>query len=418
MNYLSLFDTVYRALTRHWPVSTEENCLFDHRVGNGCEDSARQPERVKRLKSYCKGLRIDRSIVCQAYDAWSHATAGKKNHWRIEEEYGSADNLIDTITNEIETRALTFKPFKCYRRRDHSTGKVRDIAIACVKYQVVSYIVANVLEPFFHSKLGYYQVAGVKGKGQVFAMKAIKKWSKEPGYHVKLDVRKCYQHITCDLCLSIIKRYIKSDDVVYIIERLLASCEKGTLEIGTYFSLMMANLVLSYAYHYIEGLYKERRGSRKNLVTHQAWHMDDALLMSRDKRDLKLAIRQLTAFMKRHLGLELKDWKIKFISLREPLDIAGFRACNGLVTLRKGLFLSTRRSFIRFVKRFGLRLARRLVSYWGWLTHSDAQEFIDRISGGSIVALAKKVISRAMKEVKECTKIVPMSNRHPSASPA
>lgn len=261
------------------------------------------------MKSYCKNLTITRELVAQGYEAWTHAPAGKKNLWRVADEYGSADNLIDILYAEIKTRTLAFKPFRHTTRRDQNTGKLRRISIACVKYQIATYVLKLCIDDFLHAKLGYYQVAGVEGKGQKLARIALKKWSREKGSHTKNDVRKCYDHITVKLVWDIVRKYIKSDDVLYLIRALLSTCVRGVLEIGTYFSLMMANLVLSFAYHYIEGLRKIRRGKSKALITHQIWHMDDILLMSRDKRDLKTAVRKLERFMSDVLGLALKPWK-------------------------------------------------------------------------------------------------------------
>ena len=56
----------------------------------------------------------------------------------------------------------------------------------------------------------------------------------------------------------------------------------------------------------VEGLSKTRRGRSVPLVTHQVWQMDDVVLLSRSKRDLKVAMRSLERFMADDLGLRLK----------------------------------------------------------------------------------------------------------------
>jgi hypothetical protein len=64
------------------------------------------------LKSYCKGLLIDRNIVSDAYKLWRENESGKKNSWRVYKEYGSEYALIDEIYNEIRDRELRFRPLK------------------------------------------------------------------------------------------------------------------------------------------------------------------------------------------------------------------------------------------------------------------------------------------------------------------
>ena len=346
------------------------------------------------MKSYCKGLTITRDLVKAAYADWTKAPAGKKNAWRVVGEYGSASNLVDLLTAEIASRNLSFAPFKRYRKHDVRCGKTRDIAIADIKYQVASYVAKLILADFMHAKLGYWQVAGIKGKGQMAARKAIRKWGREGGYHVKLDVRKCYGHITCGLVQSIIDRYVESEDVSYLVSCLLASCDHGVLEIGTFFSMMMANLVLSFGYHHIECLTKTRRGKTRPLVAHQIWYMDDVLLMGHDKRDLKRAVGSLDAFMTENLGLSLKPWKIARLNEAEMLDIAGFRCREGHITLRRRLFASVRRAFIRFGKTKTIALARRACSYFGWLKHSDSMKFRQKAGVTLLVRSARKLISK------------------------
>ncbi len=231
------------------------------------------------------------------------------------------------------------------------------------------------MQPFLDAKIGYWQVASMPGKGQLACKRAMKRWVRKNGYHVKLDVRKCYPSITHDVVRAIVRKYIKSPDVIYCINVLLESYNGG-LEIGSYFSLQMANLVLSFAYHYVESLHKTRRGTLVPLVTHQLWHMDDILLISPDKRNLKMATHLLTEYMRKVLGLTIKPWKVSKTSDKEPLDMGGFVVRRSRCTLRSAIFLRSMRAFTRFAKRRTLKLSSRACSYWGWLKHTDSDSLI------------------------------------------
>jgi hypothetical protein len=48
-----------------------------------------------------------------------------------------------------------------------------------------------------------------------------------------------------------LKKYIQSDEILYLSKLLLNSYNFG-LELGSYFSLCMANLIVSFALHYLE----------------------------------------------------------------------------------------------------------------------------------------------------------------------
>lgn len=256
------------------------------------------------------------------------------------------------------------------------------------------------LEPFLTARTGYYQVACIEGKGARFAARAARKWVHEGGYYVHLDVRKCYPSIKHGVVMRILRKHVASADVLYVCSSILATYEMGGLEIGSYFSLRMAQLVLSYGYHHVEGLAKVRRGRRVPLVRHQMWWQDDIWLFSADKRNLKMAVRSLEKFLLDGYGLSLKPWKVCPISDSEPVDIAGFVVREKRTTIRTGTFLRARRSYRRFARRPTLKQARRVTSYWGWFKHTDSRTFIDKSRAASIKKQACAKVSRHERERK------------------
>ena len=348
------------------------------------------------MKSYCKGLVMDRAHIARAYDEWSHAKAGRKNAWRVAKEHGSADALIDELAREIDGRCLTLRPIKRYEHTEPTNGKVRIIGVESVKQQVLDYAIVLAMEPLLKAKVGYWQVAGVKDKGQKACRDAMRKWVLEGGYHVKLDIRQCYPSISHKVVRKIVGKYIKSTDVLYCVDTILDTYGEG-LEIGSYFSLQMANLVVSFGYHHLESLGKRRRGKWVPLVTHQLWHMDDGLLIARDKRNLKMAVRSLVKYMHEHFGISFKGWKVALTGEVEPLDMGGFVVRQGRCTLRAAVFKRAKRAFARFKRRHTLRLAYRVVSYWGWLTSTDSDGFVLSNGLNRQFRIARRIISRAGK---------------------
>ena len=349
------------------------------------------------MKSYCKGLVMDREHVAKAYDLWLKAAAGHKNEWRVKKEFGSADALIDEIAREIEERSLTLRPIRRYRHHEPTNGKDRIIGVESVKQQVWDYAIVLAMQPLLDAKLGFYQVAGVAGKGQGACRRAMRKWVHEGGYHVKLDVRQCYPSISHKVVRRIVRKYVRSTDVLYCVDAVLDTYDMGGLEIGSYFSLQMANLVLSFAYHHIEGLHKVRRGKSVALVSHQLWHMDDVLLIAPDKRNLKMAVRSVVHYLHDEFGLTVKPWKVAKTSNAEPLDMGGFVVREGRCTLRAPIFLRGTRAFNRFERHRTLRRAQRVCSYWGWLVNTDSDNLIISRRYNRLFRHARRIVSRAGK---------------------
>ncbi len=353
------------------------------------------------MKTYCKGYVLCRDRVAEAYDVWRTSKAGRKNAWRVAREYGTADALIDEIATEAMGRSLWFRPIRRYTRREPTNGKVRVIGVESVKQQVVDYMAVLAMQPLLDAKLGHWQVAGVSGRGQMACRRAMRKWVREGGYHVKVDIRKCYPSISHDVIRGLVRRYTKSEDLWYLVDALLATYGSG-LEIGSFFSLHMANLVMSFAYHHLEGLHKERRGRKVALISHQLWHLDDGLILSRDKRNLKVAVRSLERYMRERFGIEFKGWKVARTTDVEPLDMGGFVVRESRITLRPSTWLRASRAFIRFGRRRGVRLAQRVVSYWGWLRHTDSRRIVRSNGLYGLFVRARRVVSRA-ERAEECT---------------
>jgi hypothetical protein len=313
------------------------------------------------MKSYCKNLVITQDHIKDAYKKWSKAQSGRKNQHRVYEEYGSPEKLFAELQHEINTRSLVLRPIRHYEYKEPVNGKIRILGIESVKQQVLDYLVIGALEQFLNAKIGYYQVASIKGKGQIFAAKTMRKWVQEGGYWVHLDVEQCYPSISHDVVLKILRKYVRSNDVLYISEVLLSNYDSG-LDIGSYFSLKMSQLVLSFGYHHVETMAKTKRGKLSRLVSHQLWYADDIFLLSQSKRDLRIATRQLQRFLLSEFGLRLKSWKISKVDEQEPVDLVGFSIRPISTTIKSGIFLRSRRAISRYQKRPTVNRARAVCS--------------------------------------------------------
>lgn len=349
-----------------------------------------QSERMV-LKTYCKNLVVDEAFVAEAYDRWRRNEAGRKNAWRVDRQYGSAAALIAEITREANDGTLSFEPIETRPRNED--GKVRDIGVEPVKQQVCGYVVDLAIEELWDARVGYWQISR-PGFGQFRASGAVQRWMVECEYHTHLDFRKCYDNARCADVQRIIDRHVRSKVIRSMAAAIMASYPGGHLMIGSYLSLRMAQLVLSYGYHHVEGLGKVRRGKRRALVAHQCWYVDDVWLFSDSKRDLKQAVGSLAGYMRKEFGLEIKPWKICRSGDDEPADIAGVAVRPNRITVRDKTFLRARRALMRYRRKpRDIHLARRVLSYNGWLKHADCLGFMARSGAFSAVRLAKRTVS-------------------------
>lgn len=350
------------------------------------------------MKSYCKGLVVDKSLVLAAYENWLKADSGRNNNWRIDEEYGSIDNLVNEIVNEVEMRSLKLRPIYYYFETERSNGKVRLIGQQSVKQQILDYVLVTALEPMLTAKIGFYQVASMPNKGPIFGAKKVQKWLYDSKYWIHADVRKCYESIPHHVVINIFVKYVKSNDLLYICRTILSTYGNG-LDIGSFFSLKMAQLVISFGYHYLESLHKKRRNATIPLVKHQIWYADDLYIFSNDKRNLKTAMNNLSSYFKTEFGIEFKAWKICTIGDEEPVDIAGYVCRKDRITLRSNLYLRIRRAYASYERKPTVKKARTVCSYWGYLKHSDSYKAIKKNGYDATFRKARRQISHYDKEV-------------------
>lgn len=369
-------------------------------AGSIYERSETTPNVLEKIvmKSYCKGLIVDRPLVFKAYEQWLKADSGKKNNWRVFKEYGSVDNLVNEIVYEVATWSLKLRPIRHYCETERGNGKVRLIGQQSVKQQILDYVLVTALTPMLDAKIGFYQIASVPNKGPIFGAKNVQKWISDSKYWVHADIRKCYESIPHYVVMRIFHKYVKNTDLLYICRKILSSYDKG-LDIGSFFSLKMAQLVLSFGYHYLESLHKNRRGANKPLINHQIWYADDLYVFSNDKRDLKMAMRKLSAYFKNEFEIEFKDWKVCMTNDDEPVDIAGYVCRENRVTLRSNLYLRIRRAYANYEKNPTIKKARTVCSYWGYLKHSDSYDAIKKNNYDATFRKARRQISQYDREV-------------------
>lgn len=328
-------------------------------------------------------------------------------------------NLAREISRNIHNRNVTLPPIRWDERMDRHSNKLRKIGTETVIHQIYDYIAVEGIKGLCNAKIAHHQWACLPGKGQVQGMKAIKKWLRNDvantKYAVKCDVKKCYPSINHDRLMSFLRRDIKNDSLLWLLELLINQYDNG-LSIGSYLSQYLCNYYLSYAYHYASeqlAIIKTRRGQTKRvrLVSHVLFYMDDILLLGGNKRQLKQGFEMLRQYMKEVLLLDIKDdwrmFKVQYIARDgsvkgSAIDMMGYKIGRVNITVRRGIFKRIRRELFK-IKRYkkqhkeiSIRLSRCVASWFGWLKNSDSYGFIKKYE--RLFEIAKKTVSEYDKK--------------------
>jgi len=351
----------------------------------------------------------DKNVKCKVSMHTLAHNINKTLSYKRTSMYKIIDYIADDIYFEITNRNISLKPIHYQEREDSSSHKMRIIGLASIKQQVYDYIAVNSCKEIFMAKIGYYQCASLKYKGQLFGKQTIERWirtnPKNCKYVFKCDIKKCYPSISHEKLKKLLSRDLKNDTSVYILSTLIGTYEEG-LCIGSYLSQYLANYYLSYAYHYIsEQMYRVRRkrsgeSKRVNLVSHVLFYMDDFIMFSSRKADLKKASKMLIKYIDEELGLKLKDGYQLFPLDSRGIDMMGYVIFTTHTTIRQRIFIKARKLFIKYKDErvpMSLKDARSITSYYGYIKHSDSTKFIKKYKVSRTVKRAKEVISYAEK---------------------
>lgn len=311
--------------------------------------------------------------------------------------YPVVELIITELQSEIVSESVSFPKIWYREKIDGSSGKNRRIGIQNIKQQLYDYIAVEGLKPAL-KRIGEFQYASIKGRGTTKGKEIISRWVKNKNmrYFVKLDVRKCFESIDHNLLMGFLEKHIKNEKLIWLIKMLISSFERG-LSIGSYLSQYLCNLYMSILYHYImEDIYKIRRGKRVNLVRHCLIYMDDILMIGSQRRDMEKAVKQVIKKAK-EMGLEIKpNHQAKSID-GNCIDMMGFKIYRTHTEIRGRIFLRVRRSFRRARKRITIRTAKKCISYYGYLKHTNSKRIIRRWKVRKIIRKCKEVIRNESK---------------------
>lgn len=314
------------------------------------------------------------------------------------EAYGNAVHAIAAMMQrEIANRELRLPKIRVKEKQDGSSGKVRKISVQHI-WQLFYDHVAVLAMRELNKIMGEHQVSGRKGMGGVYGQRVIRKWlyGKKKVYFTKLDISRYYDSVHTEKLIAWLGRRVKNEQLMWLVSTLIRTGENG-LNIGSYLSHFLANLYLSDVWHYAM--------QKANGIKHALFYMDDLLLVGSNKRKLKKGVYEVIGLIEEK-GLKVKEgWHIRLCEYGRPIDIMGVRFSRKKETLRKRIFRRARRAIIRlarFVRKHAkasVRLARRVVSYNGWISRANCKKFAERVKLCELLKMAGKIINN--QQLKE-----------------
>ena len=184
------------------------------------------------------------------------------------------------------------------------------------------------LEPVFERRMIRESFACRKKKGTHAALNDAHRQLRRYKYFLKMDIRKFFNSIDHRVIIETIERVIKDKDVVDLFKTIIeTSGESGKgLAIGSLTSQCLANLLLDRLDHFVKETLRIPGYNRD---------MDDFVLFSNDKNQLKKAHTKVIYFLRDAVKLTLKDKATILAPSQRGLPFLGWTLTPGLRRLRQ-----------------------------------------------------------------------------------
>lgn len=226
--------------------------------------------------------------------------------------------------------------------------------------------------------------SGIPGRGVHDGVKRIARFLKEyrmdlmPCYVMKLDVRKFYASIDLDRLKEKIRRRIKDQRMLHVIDQVIDSHPNG-LPIGNYLSQHLANFFLA----------DFDQAVKAQSVKHYGRYCDDIVAISSEKEKLK----ELMKFSIGYNGgnaLQIKSNAQVFPIERNGIDFLGYVFHRHSIRLRKRNERNFRKAGREFLENPCEETLHPLASYNGelkWTSHGEK--------------LWRKVVKKPLKQLQQ-----------------
>ncbi|OQP12614.1 group II intron reverse transcriptase domain-containing protein [Geobacillus thermoleovorans] len=328
----------------------------------------------------------------------AYLNARKNKRFRgdvLEFTHNVEENLIQ-IQNE-----LIYKTYKVGRYREFYVYEPKKRLIMALPFRdrVVQWAIYQVIEPLFDRQFIKDSYACRKGKGVQAAADRLQYWmrkldrSYENPYYLKLDISKYFYRIDHDVLISILRRKIKDEDLMWLLETIIHSedtkfgvplgdhdfeqerIDGVGMPIGNLTSQLFANLYLNeldqYAKHELHAHYYIR-------------YMDDVVILHPDKRELWKMLEEIDIFLRSELRLQLNN-KTAIRPIRQGIEFVGYRIWPTHRKLKKKTAKKMKRR-LRYLKKAYARgevsadeVRATLMSYLGLMKHADCHRLKQKI---------------------------------------
>lgn len=346
------------------------------------------------------------------FRAFEKAKEGKSGKlYVIKYEQKLNENLIQ-LRNELLSKKYRPKPLKSFTISD---PKTRKISKSEFPDRIIHHAICNVIEPIFEKRFIYHSYANRIGKGTFKAIEGFDQFKRKVSknntrvcFVLKADIRHYFETVDHSILMSLIKRHIKDEDVLSLIEVILSNyydniAGKG-MPLGNLTSQFFANVYLHELDFFVKHTLKAKYYIR---------YVDDFVILHNSKEYLAECKIKIEAFLRSNLKLELHPDKTKVIRLERGANFLGFRIFYDYKLVRKKNMTKFERKFNEMriaYKNEAIDREKIVQRFEGWLTyicHANSYKYRRHL----IREFNKHFPTKEQKEIKNIKKNVNINEK-------
>jgi retron-type reverse transcriptase len=260
------------------------------------------------------------------YLAYRSARKGKSWQNTISRFDDDLDENIFSIRDSLIDKSFTTSPYiekMIYEPKQRIIYK-----LPFNPDRVVQHALMNALEPIWSGLFIHDSYACRVGKGIHAASRRTMDFIRTAGpkaYCLKMDIRKFYPSIDQDILFEIVKKKIKCEDTLWLLEDIIYSIPGGkNVPIGNYTSQWLGNLYMNDLDQLLKHGFK---------IKHYIRYCDDFLLLHHDKKFLGRMAEEIESFLADKLALKLS--KNDIFPVKQGIDFLGYRHFPDHILVRK-----------------------------------------------------------------------------------
>jgi RNA-directed DNA polymerase len=326
------------------------------------------------------------------FEAWFTFRRGKCSRVDVRNFSRHAERELFALRRRLLSGSYRHGSYQTFYIQD---PKPRAIRKANVVDRVVHQALHTELTKLYDRRLLEHVYSGRIGKGVHAGVRAVERmtWKESknysrPCFYLKCDIRRFYDSVDHGILLGIIRRTIKDERMIAVIERVVSSFHtegapgKG-LPIGNLTSQIFTNIYLDT----FDRFMADRIGGSR-----YARFADDFVVMSHRPLTLMSLREEAEDFLAERLKLALHPHKVTLAPLHRGLDFLGYVL---LPHYRRVRSTTVRRMFRKLSLKLGEHYAghvsvdhvqRSLSSYLGVLSHADTYGLSSTLRAHSFIA--------------------------------